>query len=66
MPIKYINPDGSWDRLVGKIECDVSCQECNVVVDGKPYKWEELKENVMSYEGFQIIIEFADPSDIVE
>jgi len=37
-----------------------------LVVDGKPYKWEEIGKILMSYEGFQVKIEAVDISDEFE
>lgn len=34
-----------------------------LIVDGKPYTWEEIGKIVMSYEGFQLMIEAVDISD---
>ena len=66
MPTKYINPDGSWDRLVGRIDYNKEHEDHEIVVDDKWFTWDELKKNISTYEGWQIIIEFADPSDAIE
>ena len=63
---KYINPDGSWDSLVGNIEYNTEREELSVIVDGMAFTWEELKENVSTYEGWQIKIEFKDASERAE
>ncbi|WP_179886470.1 hypothetical protein [Bacillus sp. es.034] len=37
-----------------------------IVIDGKPYTWEQLGEIVSSFEGFQIQMKFFDMTDDVE
>ncbi|WP_452082098.1 DUF7713 domain-containing protein [Bacillus tuaregi] len=34
-----------------------------IIIDGRPFTWEEVGEMVMSYEGFQIKIQMDDVTD---
>jgi hypothetical protein len=38
----------------------------DVVIDGKPYSWEELEKNISAHEGWKIKIEFASTGDELE
>lgn len=63
LSVKYIEK-GRWteDRVEGYVRWSEK-DGCEVVVDGVPYTWEELGENVSSYEGFRIRIEIVDATD---
>ncbi len=55
------------DQVVGRVEWDPSNQDCPlVVIDGKPYTWEQLGQMVKSFEGFQIQLKMFDRTDEVE
>ena len=55
------------DRLVGIVESSKEEDGTPVlVVDGKPYTWEEIGKMLMSYEGFQLKVEAVDISDEIE
>lgn len=65
---KYICDDGSMEdfKVVGYIEqSDVNGMH-EVIIDGKPYTWLQLGNNLMAYEGWKIKIEFAPMSDELE
>lgn len=55
------------DEIVGRIDHDENSQSVPmIVIDGKPYTWEQLGEMVKSFEGFQIQVKFFDETDDVE
>ena len=65
---KYIDEEG-WpinNKIVGDIVWDSETDEKVVVIDGKPYTWEEVYRWVKAHEGWQIKIEFADSTDDME
>ncbi|MBS4212697.1 DUF7713 domain-containing protein [Neobacillus rhizophilus] len=52
------------DRLKGLIKHDETSEGTPlVIIDGKPFSWEEVGKMLMSYEGFQIKIEMYDMTD---
>ena len=54
-------------RLAGRIEYNSMEEDVPLlVVDGKPYTWEEIGKMMMTYEGFQVKLELLDPSEEVE
>jgi hypothetical protein len=55
------------DQIIGRIEHNEN-SEGNplVIIDGRPFTWEEVGKMVMSYEGFQIKLKMADPTEDVE
>lgn len=55
------------DEVVGRIEYDErnSCVPM-IIVDGKPYTWDQLGAMVKSFEGFQFQMKFFDLTDDVE
>jgi len=68
MSVKYIMPNGRWnnDRVLGYIEYNGDRGAYEVIIDGKPHTWEELGRNLSAYDGFQVKIEIADPTDDFE
>ncbi|MDC3411983.1 DUF7713 domain-containing protein [Terrihalobacillus insolitus] len=55
------------DHVVGLIDYDERSESCPmVVIDGKPYTWEQLGKMAMSYEGFQFQLKFFDKTEDVE
>ena len=55
------------DVLIGRIEhSEETWNEPVVVIDGKPYSWEELGKIMMSNEGFQLRMEIFDITDDAE
>jgi len=55
------------DRLVGIVESNREEDGTPVlIVDGKPFTWEEIGKLLMSYEGFQLKVEAVDISDEIE
>ncbi len=55
------------DQVVGRLEWDQSNEDCPlVVIDGKPYTWEQLGRMVRQFEGFQFQMRFFDRMDEVE
>jgi hypothetical protein len=64
LSVTYMDRDGriSDNKAVGYIHYDDDRDEHYIVIDGKPYTWEQLKKNIPSYEGWKIKIEFGDMS----
>jgi hypothetical protein len=55
------------DVVVGRVDHDeMDSSVPMVVIDGRPYTWEQLGEMVKSYEGFQFYMKFFDQTDDVE
>lgn len=55
------------DQITGFIEYDETSDGTPlVIIDGKPFTWEEVGKMVMSYEGFQIKVKLYDITDEVE
>ncbi|WLR55379.1 hypothetical protein LC048_24470 [Mesobacillus subterraneus] len=55
------------DEVGGRIDYDDSNPSVPmVVVDGRPYTWEQLGEMIMRFEGFQFKMNFFDQTDEVE
>lgn len=55
------------DKLVGRIDHDETNSSVPmIVIDGKPYTWEELGEMVKRFEGFQFQMKFCDQTEDVE
>jgi len=53
-------------KTVGYIEYNHDRDAHDVIIDGKPYTWQDLEKNISSHEGFRIRIEFYDSTDLVE
>jgi hypothetical protein len=64
----YMERDGYFkkDKAVGYVGYDEEEETCNIVIDGKPYTWEELFKNVSAREGWKIKIEFCSRGDELE
>ena len=62
LSVEYMDQHGKIkdQKLVGHIEYDSNLGECVIFVDGKPYTWAELGENIPIFEGWKIKIEFGD------
>lgn len=55
------------DQIIGLIESDETSDGTPlVIIDGKPFTWEEIGKMLMTYEGFQIKIQTYDFTDDVE
>jgi hypothetical protein len=50
----------------GYIDYNSKRDDYDIIIDGKPYTWEELKKNISMHEGWNIRIEFGDYDDVVE
>ncbi|WP_053360953.1 hypothetical protein [Bacillus sp. FJAT-27251] len=68
-----VYPDGRayntmiHDQITGFLEYDQTSEDTPlVIIDGKPYTWEEVGKMLTTYEGFQIKIKTYEPSDDVE
>ncbi|MGP4060991.1 DUF7713 domain-containing protein [Halobacillus sp. H74] len=53
------------DRFFGQIEMGENGGPV-IVIDGKPYTWDEVGKMMESYEGFQLKMEIYDPTDDIE
>lgn len=52
------------DRLAGTISWNESDHDIPVlIIDGKPYSWEQIGKMLMSYEGFQVKLEILESSE---
>jgi hypothetical protein len=57
----------SNSQITGLIEYDETSKESPlVIIDGKPFTWEEVGKMLMAYEGFQIKLMMYDITDDVE
>ncbi|MBY0097315.1 DUF7713 domain-containing protein [Mesobacillus maritimus] len=55
------------DQIKGLIEYDETSDGTPIVIiDGKPFTWEEVGKMLMTYEGFQMKLTIYDPTDDVE
>ncbi|WP_227938669.1 DUF7713 domain-containing protein [Alkalihalobacillus deserti] len=55
------------DKIVGRLDYDELNEDTPmVVIDGKPYTWEQLGKMVQAFEGFQIKVKMVDMTDNVE
>jgi L-rhamnose mutarotase len=65
---KHIDESGYINNGIaeGYIEYNSKRKDHDVIIDGKPFTWEELKKNISSHEGWNIRIELNDVDDIVE
>ena len=70
MNMVYFDDDGRWNynKIIGDIVWDREREtgDMNIIINGKPYTWDELYREVKTYEGWQIKIEFADPTENLE
>jgi hypothetical protein len=51
------------DTVIGSIGFDERSGDPRIIIDGKPVSWDTLKENIATYEGFRIKIEFIDSDE---
>ena len=51
------------DKAAGYVGYDSVKDTHYLVIDGKRCEWSEMGKQLAMFEGFQIKIEFADPSD---
>ena len=63
--VKYMRPNGLFEdnKVVGYIEYNQERDAHDIVIDGKPYTWAALEQNISTFEGHKIKIEFADIRD---
>ena len=55
------------DQITGLIEYDETSDRTPlIIIDGKPFTWEEVGKMVMSYEGFQIKLKMIELTDDLE
>ena len=55
------------DQFKGLIEYDETSQDTPlVIIDGKPFTWEQVGKMLMSYEGFQVKVEMHEVTDDVD
>ncbi|UOR11333.1 DUF7713 domain-containing protein [Halobacillus amylolyticus] len=54
------------DHFLGRIDHGGEHDGPVVVIDGKPYTWEEVGEMMKSYEGFQLQVKIFDMTDDVD
>jgi len=59
--VKYMRPDGLFadNKVVGYIEYNQERGAHDIIIDGKPYTWAMLEQNISTFEGYKIKIEFA-------
>jgi len=65
LSVKYLDSNGRFkdNKAVGYIEYNEQRDDHDVIIDGKPYTWEQLGENIPTFEGWKIKIEFAYTDD---
>lgn len=55
------------DHLVGRIESGEDYEEVPIIViDGKPYRWDQVGKMMMSTEGFQLRLEILEMTEDTE
>ena len=55
------------DQFSGLIEYDEASEGSPlIIIDGKPFTWEEVGKMLMAYEGFQIKLKIYEFSDDIE
>jgi hypothetical protein len=61
LSVRYMGADGRIkdNKVAGYISCNYDRDSVDIIIDGKPYSWEELKRHVASREGWKIKIEFG-------
>lgn len=56
-----------WDEFTGRIEYDKTSEGTPlIIIDGRPYTWEEVGKLLMAYEGFQLKLKTYDITDNVD
>jgi hypothetical protein len=64
MDLGYKHSVMTSDKIVGRIDYSEETGDAPIlVIDGKPYTWEEVGKIMISNEGFQFKIEVADMTD---
>ena len=60
--VRYVDAKGIFksQKAVGYISYNSVREDHDVIIDGKPFTWEELGKNISCYEGWKIKIEFGD------
>ena len=60
--VKYMRPDGYManSKAIGYIEYSNKRHGYDIVIDGRPYTWDELEKNLSMHGGWKIKIEFGD------
>jgi len=68
LSVKYMSRGGYiiGGRAIGYIEYNHKRDAHDIVIDGKPYTWQELEKNITAHEGFRIRIEFFSSGDILD
>jgi hypothetical protein len=63
--VYYMDKNGliSKDKAVGYIDYNEDRDECDIIIDGLPYTWEDLEKNISAREGWNIKIEFTSSGD---
>jgi hypothetical protein len=58
----------SDQRLVGRIEWDSDTNGAlpMIVIDGKPFTWEQVGRMLMTFEGFTLIAQIEDTIEVVD
>ena len=58
---RYIRPDGIFEGsyAAGYVEYNSERGDHDVIIDGKPFTWEQLGQNVAVHDGWNIKIEFT-------
>jgi hypothetical protein len=61
LSVRYMGADGHIkdNKVAGYISWNHDRDSVDIIIDGKPYSWEELKRHVSSREGWKIKIEFG-------
>lgn len=68
LSVKYMEPDGHFigSKAVGYIEYNSARKANDIIIDGRPYTWQELEQNISAHEGYKIKVEFGDIGDVLE
>jgi len=68
LSVKYMSHDRTVKdlKMVGYIDYNSNTGDCDVIIDGDAYTWDELYRNIPMHEGWKIKIEFASTGDELE
>ncbi|MDR2570567.1 MAG: hypothetical protein LBD23_09755 [Oscillospiraceae bacterium] len=68
LSVKYMSPDGTVkdQKMVGYIDYNDDTGDCDIIIDGDSYTWDELYRNIPMHEGWKIKIEFAGTGDEID
>jgi hypothetical protein len=68
LSVKYIDQNALFKeyKAIGYVSYNEERDAHDVIIDGKPYTWQELEKNLSLHEGFRIKIEFADSHEILD